>query len=148
MTKKEMWLKLLGENDIALTSAIILIERYVTEEQLKSGSEYIQLRKQELNDEVSEDVIKSIFPNFAANHKSLHEDNDMKDLSEISYGEHSCSKCKIELNNQKHVAIEAIEEFANKLCEGALPFGPLEKKIVSTSMIRALAEDFKENMNP
>lgn len=34
MTYKEFWLKLFNENNIALTCAIILINRFVTEEQL------------------------------------------------------------------------------------------------------------------
>lgn len=34
MTKRDYWLKLFSENDVALASAIILCERFVTDEQL------------------------------------------------------------------------------------------------------------------
>lgn len=64
MTKKEFWLKLFNENDTALISAIILIERFIDEEQLKNGIEYIQSRKKELYEEMPLNEIKNVFPNY------------------------------------------------------------------------------------
>ena len=52
MTRKEFWLKLFTENDTALASALILVDRFVTEEQLQSGKEYVESRKKELYDEM------------------------------------------------------------------------------------------------
>lgn len=64
MTKKEFWLKLFNENDTALISAIILIERFVDEEQIKNGTEYVQSRKKELYEEMSLEDINDVFPNY------------------------------------------------------------------------------------
>ena len=64
MTKKEFWLKLFNENDTALISALILIERFVNEEQIKNGTEYIQSRKKELYEEMPLNEIKNVFPNY------------------------------------------------------------------------------------
>ena len=64
MTKKEFWLKLFNENDTALISALILIERFVDEEQIKNGTEYIQSRKKELYEEMPLNEIKNVFPNY------------------------------------------------------------------------------------
>ena len=62
MTEKEFWLKLFNENDTALASAIILVNRFVNEQQLESGKEYIRSEVQKLYEERPEDVVKSVFP--------------------------------------------------------------------------------------
>ena len=67
MTEKEFWLKLFSENDTALASVLILVDRFVTEESLVSGAEYIEQRKKELYNEVPEDKIKLIFPGWKEN---------------------------------------------------------------------------------
>ena len=67
MTEKEFWLKLFSENDTALASVLILVDRFVTEESLASGAEYIEQRKKELYNEVPEDKIKLIFPGWKEN---------------------------------------------------------------------------------
>ena len=64
MTCKEFWLKLFTENDTALASALILVDRFVTEEQLQSGKEYIESRKKELYDEMPLNEIQSVFPDY------------------------------------------------------------------------------------
>ena len=64
MTRKDFWLKLFAENDAALASALILIDRFVTEEQLQRGKEYIKSRKKELYEEMPLNEIQSIFPNY------------------------------------------------------------------------------------
>ena len=64
MTEKEFWLKLFSENDTALASVLILVDRFVTEESLASGAEYIEQRKKELYNEMPEDKIKLIFPGW------------------------------------------------------------------------------------
>ena len=63
MTRKDFWLRLFSENDTALTSALILIERFVTEKQLETGKEYIENRKKELYEEMPEDEVRAVFPN-------------------------------------------------------------------------------------
>lgn len=63
MTKREFWLKLFSENDTALASAIILCERFVTDEQLENGKDYIGIRKKELYEEMPESKILKVFPN-------------------------------------------------------------------------------------
>ena len=42
---------------------MILIERFVSEEQLKRGQDYILSRKPELLEEIPESVIQQVFPN-------------------------------------------------------------------------------------
>lgn len=64
MTRKEYWLKLFAENDTALTSVLILVDRFVTEEQLQRGKEYIESRKKELYEEMPLKDIQSVFPNY------------------------------------------------------------------------------------
>lgn len=61
MTYKEFWLKLFNENDIALTCAIILINRFTNEEQLKSGLDFILKERKHLNEIVSEEIVKNTF---------------------------------------------------------------------------------------
>lgn len=61
MTNRDYWLKLFSENDVALASAIILCERFVTDEQLTNKKEYITKQISKLNEEVSNDVIKEVF---------------------------------------------------------------------------------------
>lgn len=62
MTQKEFWLKLFAENDTALASALILIDRFVTDESLKSGQEFVEKRKKELYTEMPKDVVEKTFP--------------------------------------------------------------------------------------
>ena len=64
MTKREFWLKLFSENDTALASAIILCERFVADEQLENGKDYIETHKKELYEEIPEDKMLKIFPNY------------------------------------------------------------------------------------
>lgn len=64
MTRKEFWLKLFAENDMALASALILVDRFATEEQLQRGKEYIESRKKELYEEMPLSEIQSVFPNY------------------------------------------------------------------------------------
>lgn len=61
MTYKEFWLKLFNENNIALTCAIILINRFVTEEQLQQGQDFILKEKEILNKIVPEEIVKNTF---------------------------------------------------------------------------------------
>lgn len=61
MTNRDYWLKLFSENEVALASAIILCERFVTDEQLTNKKEYITKQISKLNEEVSNDVIKEVF---------------------------------------------------------------------------------------
>lgn len=61
MTKRDFWLKLFHENDTALACAIHLCERFVNEQQLQSGSEFIAQKRNELNDEVPSEVLAEVF---------------------------------------------------------------------------------------
>mgnify|MGYP005962035391 FL=1 len=61
MTKRDYWLKLFSENDVALTCAITLCKRFSTDEQLTNGKEYITEQISKLDEEVSNDVIKEVF---------------------------------------------------------------------------------------
>lgn len=61
MTQKEFWLKLFSENDIALASALILVDRFVTEEQLQKGQEYIKSRVKELYKEMPKADVEKVF---------------------------------------------------------------------------------------
>ena len=65
MTKKEFWLKLFQENDTALACAIHLCERFVDENQLQNGAEFIAQKKNELYTEVSSEHISYVFSNKA-----------------------------------------------------------------------------------
>ena len=69
MTRKEFWLKLFAENDSALASALILVDRFATEEQLQRGKEYIESRKKELYEEMPESEVKAVFPNYRPTEK-------------------------------------------------------------------------------
>ena len=64
MTKKEFWLKLFNENNAALASAVILVNRFVNEEQLERGKKYIRSEVQKLYEEMPEDVVKAVFPDY------------------------------------------------------------------------------------
>ena len=61
MTYKEFWLKLFNENNIALTCAIILINKFVTEKQLQQGQDFILKEKEILNKIVPEEIVKNTF---------------------------------------------------------------------------------------
>lgn len=62
MTKREFWLKLFSENDIALASAIHLCERFVTPESLEREEAYFAEKLESLNDDVDQDTIEAVFP--------------------------------------------------------------------------------------
>ena len=66
MTERDFWLKLFSENDTALAGAIILCERFVTEDQLQRGKEYIESRKKKLYEEMPLNKIQSVFPNYSS----------------------------------------------------------------------------------
>lgn len=61
MTKRDFWLKLFQENDTALASAIHLCERFITDEQLKNGEDFLEQKRKELYEEVPEEVIQAVF---------------------------------------------------------------------------------------
>ena len=73
MTRKEFWLKLFSENDAALASALILVDRFATEEQLQRGKEYIESRKKELYEEIPLNEIQSVFPDYHPTEKGGEE---------------------------------------------------------------------------
>ena len=60
MTKK-FWLKLFAENDTALASAIHLCERFVNDEQLKNGEDFLAQKRNELYEDVPLEVIQEVF---------------------------------------------------------------------------------------
>lgn len=57
-------MKLFAENDIALASALILFDRFATEEQLTDGRECIESRIKELYEEMPLDVIQATFSDY------------------------------------------------------------------------------------
>lgn len=61
MTYKEFWLKIFNMNDIALTCAIILINKFVNNESLDIGKDFILKEKETLNEIVPEEVVKKTF---------------------------------------------------------------------------------------
>lgn len=61
LTKKEVWLKLFSENDTALASAIHFCERFVTEESLENGRDFIEQKKKELYSEFPINVARELF---------------------------------------------------------------------------------------
>ena len=69
MTQKEFWLKLFTENDTALAAVLILVDRFITQEQLERGKTYIESRKKELYEEMPLSDILSVFPNYQPNEK-------------------------------------------------------------------------------
>lgn len=61
MKKRDFWLKLFQENDTALACAIHFCERFVDEESLQSGSEFITQKRNELNNEIPSEIIAEVF---------------------------------------------------------------------------------------
>ena len=61
ITKREYWLKLFEENNVALASAVILVERFVTEASLKSGAEFIRQKINELSEMQDEFIVSDTF---------------------------------------------------------------------------------------
>lgn len=57
MIKKEFWLRLFAQNDIALASAVHFCERFVTEESLENGKDFIQNKIKELYEEAPQELI-------------------------------------------------------------------------------------------
>lgn len=63
MTKRELWLRLFSESDVALASAIHFCERFVTSESLEYGSEFISEKVKELNNIIPQKDVELIFGN-------------------------------------------------------------------------------------
>lgn len=61
MTKRELWLKLFQENDTALACAIHLCERFLDDNQLYNGREFIQQKRSELEEKVSREQMIKVF---------------------------------------------------------------------------------------
>ena len=61
MTKRAFWLKLFSENDTALASAIHFCERFINEESLENGKDFIREKVEQLDEEVSEEVVRTVF---------------------------------------------------------------------------------------
>ncbi len=61
MTKKELWLKLFNENDTALACAIHFCERFVTDESLQNGADFIAQKKAELYEEIPPELAATVF---------------------------------------------------------------------------------------
>lgn len=62
MTKREFWLKLFSENDIALASAIRFCEKFATPESLKGGRSGSPKKRSELYEEVDPKLVEAVFP--------------------------------------------------------------------------------------
>lgn len=89
MTNKEFWLKLFNENDTALASAIILVNRFVNEEQLERGKKYIRSEVQKLYEEMPENVVKSVFPDYNC---TVEEDPELRFCESCAHFEY-CQPC-------------------------------------------------------
>ena len=61
MTKREFWLKLFTENNVALASAIHLCERYIDDKSLTNGTDFIQGKIKELDNPMPEEQIIDVF---------------------------------------------------------------------------------------
>lgn len=57
MCNKELWLKLLSQNDTALASLILLSERYITMKQIQEGQDFIDKKKKWLYEEADPEKI-------------------------------------------------------------------------------------------
>lgn len=66
MTKKELWLKLFHENDTALVCAIHFCERFITDEQLRNGVEFIAQKKNELYEDIPPEQVALVFDDSRA----------------------------------------------------------------------------------
>lgn len=66
MNKKELWLKLFNENDTALACAIHFCERFITDESLQNGADFIAVKKAELYEEIPPELVATVFGD--ANH--------------------------------------------------------------------------------
>jgi hypothetical protein len=55
---------------------LILVDRFVTEEQMEKSREYIESRKKELYEEMPLSEIKSVFPNYHPTEKGGASDAD------------------------------------------------------------------------
>lgn len=58
MTKKEYWLKLFEENDVALACAIHLCESFADDVQLVKGRQFIEQKVEELSFDMDENTVK------------------------------------------------------------------------------------------
>lgn len=61
MTKKEYWLKLFEENNVALACAIHLCERFADDVQLVKGRQFIEQKVEELSNIIDDKIIKETF---------------------------------------------------------------------------------------
>ena len=61
MTKREYWLKLFSENDIALAAAIHLCTKGSTLASLESGRDFLLERRKELYEEVDQEIVVETF---------------------------------------------------------------------------------------
>lgn len=71
MLKKDFWLKLFQENETALACAVHLCERFVTEEQLQNGADFIAQKKDELYNEVPEEQVVAVLGDKATQKPDL-----------------------------------------------------------------------------
>ena len=66
MTKREFYLKLFNENEVALTAGIIALDRAMLMCKGKlseSEEEYIEEQRLTLDEEMPQEMVKGVFPN-------------------------------------------------------------------------------------
>ena len=57
MTNKEFWLRLFEKNDTALAAAIHFCQRFITEESLIQGRDFLEQKRKELYEEANPEVV-------------------------------------------------------------------------------------------
>lgn len=65
MRKREFWLKLFSENDTALAAAVHLVQRFVTEQSLATGQDFLLQKRQELYEPMDPRKVAITFPELA-----------------------------------------------------------------------------------
>jgi len=71
MTKKEMWLKLFNENEVALACAIFFCEKNCSNiDILKKNEAFIKEKIKELDEEIAHENMNKIFPGLKQQHSS------------------------------------------------------------------------------
>lgn len=63
MTKRELWLKLFTENDVALASAIHMCEKFIDKNISNTEREFIKEKVNELDKIMAKDHIEDVFGN-------------------------------------------------------------------------------------
>lgn len=63
MTKKELWLKLFTENDVALASAIHMCEKFIDKNISDKEREFIKEKVKELDKCMTKEQIENVFGN-------------------------------------------------------------------------------------